>query len=117
MANYYNCSDGSKVSQATIDKRRSAAYRELYEGEPHPSCAGCGRPAQASAHILPQARAKQLGLTELCWSAENIFPSCNSCNAKAENISSPEILTLFNYETIKTILEKYDPERAAKLRR
>lgn len=115
--NYYKCSDGTKVSQSTINSRRSAAYRDLYEGEPHPSCRGCGRPAEGTAHILPQARAKQLGLSELCWKSENMFPSCHSCNAKAENISSTEIAELLNYDTIRSVIIRYDPERASKLPR
>ena len=115
MPNYYKTSTGEKVSQSTINKRRSDAYREMYEGEPHPVCAGCNKPAEASAHIIPQARAKQLGLAELCWSKENIFPSCNSCNAKAENISSTEITKLLNYDTIRDVIIRYDPQRATKL--
>jgi hypothetical protein len=113
--NKYLCSNGERVSQAVIDRRRSQTYRELYEGEPHPICHGCLRRAEGSAHIIPQARAKQLGMTELCWLPINIFPSCTRCNGIAENVSSDAILELKNFETIKEVITRYDPERANKL--
>jgi hypothetical protein len=113
--NKYTCSNGERVSEATIKQRLSKVYREMYEGEGPQMCHGCGGRAEASAHILPKARAKQLHLTELIWSSENIFPACNSCNALAENVASDSILDLLNYERIREVLQKYDPERASKL--
>lgn len=83
--NKYYCSDGSAVSQSTIDRRRSEAYREYYGGEAHPTCKGCGNRAEGTAHILSQARCKILGMTELIWSPANWFPACHRCNSLWES--------------------------------
>lgn len=111
MANRYRCSSGETVTQSTIDKRRSDTYREMYSDNPMPQCSGCEVRAQGSAHILPQARCKQLGLTELCWSPINIVPTCHSCNSRMENISSKEIRELRNIDRILSVYKRYDPER------
>lgn len=116
MANKYRCSNGEMVTQGVINTRRSKAYKKLYEDDPYPLCQGCHCVrSQGSAHIIPQSICKQLGLTELIWSAENIFPACISCNQKAENVSSEAITTLKNFERIKEVIEKYDTERFNKL--
>ncbi len=116
MPNYYNCSNGTKVTEATIKANLSKTYRKMYEGEPYPSCEGCGLVrAQGSAHIIPKSVLKSLGLTELIWDPIMIFASCNQCNQIAENVSSIEITKLKNFERIKEVLFKYAPERASKL--
>jgi hypothetical protein len=86
MANKYFTSSGERVSQATIDQRRSKAYRELYEGESHPMC-GCGKPAQGTMHLVPQAICKQEGKAEYCWLPINMCPACHLCNTRCENVS------------------------------
>lgn len=106
----YTCSDGSKVSQATIDKRRSDSYRRRYSERPSYICQGCGRQAVCSAHIIPQARCKIIGKTELCWSEENYFPACYACNARIENPSGEEIKKLYNLSECLSVIRKYDPE-------
>src|SRR5687768_7385728 len=83
--NYYKCSDGTKVSQSVINSRRSAAYRDLYEGEPHPSCAGCNKPAEGTAHLVPQKVVKSLGKSEYCWLPINMVPACHRCNSLLES--------------------------------
>lgn len=111
MANKYKCSNGELVTQVTIDKRRSDTYKEMYQCEPLQQCGGCDAMAQGSAHIIPQARCKQLGLTELCWSPINIVSACQKCNVCMENISSKEIRELRNIDRILTVYKRYDPER------
>jgi 5-methylcytosine-specific restriction endonuclease McrA len=109
----HKCSDGSQVSQATIDRKRSEAYRDRYDGRPQ-VCQGCGRPAEGSAHIIPQARCKQLHKTELIWSYENFFPACHKCNAAIENPKGKEWKKLLNLFDCLSVIKKYDPELYAK---
>ncbi len=112
--NKYSTSSGERVSEATISKRRSEAYRKLYDYVP--MCGGCGKVrAQGSAHAVPQAYAKSHGMAELCWLPENIFPACNRCNQMAENPSSEDIKTLLNYSTILEVTKKYAPTRYQKM--
>jgi len=108
--NKYLCSNGERVSQAVINRRRSAAYRAVYEGEPRPSCRGCGVPATCSAHIIAQARAKEIGMAELCWSPENFFPSCQNCNQAIEIPSGTAWHSLLNRWECLEVIKKYDPE-------
>jgi len=96
MANKYLCSDGSKVTQAQIDNKRSEAYRNRYSDNPAIWCDGCGQRCQCSAHIISQARCKQIGKTELIWTHENFFPSCFKCNAAIENPKGQEWKSLKN---------------------
>jgi len=71
MPNYYHTSTGEKVSQATIDSRRSKTYRKMYDSQIQ-SCAGCNGTAQGNAHLIPQKVAKDEGMAELCWLPDNI---------------------------------------------
>src|SRR5688572_20863779 len=115
--NRYSCTiTGKSYSEATIKANLSQAYREYYLFEPKGVCEGCNGTGVCTAHIIPKARCKQLHLTSLIWNPENWFRACYICNAVAENVSSNEILELKNYERIKQVIERYDPERATKLR-
>ena len=111
MANYYKCSDGTKVTQTTIDRKRSQTYRELYEGEPHPMCAGCGIPAQGTAHLVPQKVCKSIGRAEYCWLPINMVPACHRCNGLLESYKSEEIKNLYCYERLLEVTEMIDPTR------
>jgi len=111
---YYKCSNGQNVSDATCKARLSKIYREIYEGEPHPYCRGCGSRAQGTAHIIPKARAKQLGKSELIWDKDNLLPACNRCNSILENVQSEEFRQLNCYDYVIEILKKYDYERYTK---
>ena len=106
--NKYYCSDGSRVSQATIDKRRGEAYRERYGDTPQ-SCHGCGRTATCSAHIIAQARCKVLHLTDLIWNPLNFFPSCYICNSRIENPRGEGGKKLCNLEECLVVIREYDP--------
>lgn len=105
------CSDGTVVSEATIKRKLTEAYREKYAGEPHPSCFECGQPAEGSGHIIPKSICKQLHKTELIWDFENFTAMCHSCNQKVENISSPEFKLLNGYEYYLEIFRKHDRTR------
>jgi len=104
--NKYYCSDGSAVSQSTIDRRRSEAYRKKYVGEAHPSCEETGLPAQGSSHILSQSRAKSLHKTELIWEPDNFFPATHETNSRWEHNDS----TLKNYWKYMEYLKTVDDE-------
>ncbi len=109
------CSDGTKISEATIKSRLSKAYRDKYEGNPHPYCAGCGGKAQGSAHIIPKSQLKLLGLSDKIYHPDFFFAACYKCNQVCENISSGDIKKLMNYQTILELIRTYDVERYKKM--
>ena len=115
MPNRYKCSNGELVTDATIKQRRSRVYRELYEGNPHPNCAGCGAPAEGSAHLIPQKVAKESGMSELCWTPINIVPACHKCNSILESYKSEKVKKLRCYDRLLEITRKYLPERYNKM--
>lgn len=100
------CSDGTKVSEATIQRRLSQAYRKKYEGNPHPRCTETGERAQGSSHIISQKRCRQLHKTELIWHPDNFFPATHEVNRRWENNDQ----TLPNYWKYMKFVEKHDPE-------
>lgn len=114
--NHYYDSSGNRYTESMIKARYSKFLRDLYQNEfSAQRCEGCWCRAEATAHIVPKARAKHLHMTELIWTKENTFRACHRCNGIAENVSSPEILNLKNIEQIKQVLYKYDRERYNKL--
>lgn len=105
--NYYQCSNGEKVSQATIDNRRSKAYKLAYQMMDNSICEGCEKErAQGSSHIVSQQRCKHLHKTELIWLRINFFPASHNCNSRWESNDT----TLKNYKRCMAILEVLDPE-------
>jgi len=108
----YFCSDGSRVSEATIKSNLSKSYRESDDGTTH--CRGCGARAEGHAHIVPKSRCKQLHKTELIWYPPNYFKACNRCNLAAENITSEAFRNLLNYYDCLRILREHDSERYQK---
>lgn len=116
MANKSYCSiTGKYYTEATIQAKLSKAYREYYLFNQSGPCEGCGRKGFCTAHIIPRARCKTLHIVSMIWNPENWFRACYICNSAAENVSSTEILDLLNYETIKEVIRRYDPERFTKL--
>ena len=112
--NMYYCSDGSRVSEATIKSRLSKAYRDRYQ-DGHPSCEGCGGRAQGSGHIISKARLKTLHLSDKIYDPDFFLPACHSCNSLMENTSSEAFKKLLCYDKCLTIIKKYDPERYSKI--
>ena len=105
----YECSNGERVSESTIKKRLSAAYRQWYDGGE--GCAGCwvGRASETS-HIISKARCKELHKTELIWNKENTFPSCRRCHLIWETTGALAWCNLLNVDRCIEVLEKYDTE-------
>ena len=102
----YNCSNGEKVSAATISKRLSKAYRDKYEGQPHPCCEEYGTPAECSSHIVSKQRCKQLHRAELIWDPINFYPATYKANLRWEQNDT----TLLNYSRYMEILREFDEE-------
>jgi len=108
--NKYNCSDGSRISQAGIDRRRSEVYRKLYDYVP--ICAACGLTRSCgTAHLIPQMHCKHLGKTELIWDPNNMVPACNVCNSLLESYKSKEVKKLLCYERMLEFTKLHDNER------
>lgn len=113
--NRFYCSDGSTVSQAEIDKKRSEAYRIKYQDNPNPIDEGFKEQrAQCTAHIIAQARCKQLGKTELIWDIDNMFPATFESNQAIENPKGDAWLKLHNKNYCLNFIEKHDKELYAK---
>lgn len=115
--NLFECSDGEKVTQTQINYYRSLCYeqKDFIHGGVQWVCEGCLGKSEGRAHIVPQARCKVIKKTDLIWNTKNVFYACHKCNTTAENISSPAIMQLKNYQRIKAFMLEHDYERATKL--
>jgi len=112
-SNTFRCSDGLRVTQAYIDAHLTKAYsiqdKEL--GRYAHFCFGCGWAVSVGhAHIIPKARCKVLGKTELIWSKENFFPACHKCNLAIENPKGQDWKKLKNIEACMKFIMTHDPE-------
>lgn len=110
-SNTFLCSDGTKVTQAEIDKKRSEAYKLKYQDNPNPIDEGFRQQrAQCTAHIIPQARCKRIGKTELIWDIDNMFPATFESNMAIENPKGVAWHGLQNIGYCLRFIEKHDPE-------
>lgn len=109
--NTFLCSDGTRVTQAEINERRSAAY-EKYDTllDSGNKCEGCGGIATNHAHIIPQSRCKKIGKTQLIWTLLNFFKSCNACNLAIENSKGKDWRYLKNIDHCLVFIKGHDPE-------
>lgn len=113
--NTFLCSDGTRVTQAQIDKKRSEAYRIKYQDNPTPIDEGFReKRAKCTAHIISQARCKQIGKTELIWDIDNMFPATFESNSAIENPKGDAWLKLHNKDYCLSFIEKHDPELFSK---
>lgn len=113
--NTFLCSDGTKVTQKEIDHNRSAAYKVKYRDNPHPIDEGFReKRAQCTAHIISQARCKQIGKTELIWDIDNMFPATFESNQAIENPKGEAWKKLHNITQCLAFIEKHDPILFAK---
>lgn len=112
--NLYYCSNGDRVSEATIKTRYSKATHDKYCHLPTPRCAGCGEPAAGNAHIIAKARLKVLHKTELIWHPAAFFPACHACNQAIENPGGEAWKDLNNRQICLDFIEKHDPELFSK---
>jgi len=113
--NLFKCSDGTKVNQATINRLLSKSHVEIFWshefGMQLPrECKGCGQRCSSTAHIIPKARCKVLGKTELIWSIENQFPACFECNAAIENPKGHAWKSLKNAQKCLDFIKIHDPQ-------
>lgn len=113
-SNTFLCSSGNKVTQAEITRFRNHAYHVQAMSRPVTTCEGCGKPATCRAHIIAQARCKQIGKTELIWHTGNFFPSCYDCNSAIENPKGNDWQQLKNISYCLSFIEKHDKELFAK---
>lgn len=108
------CSNGDRVSQATIDKRYSESLRKKYAFAGSQSsviCDGCKkRPSVHSDHTIARARCKQIHKTELIWDPDNYVRSCEKCHREWESFKSGEWTLHLNSEQRLRFLKKHDPE-------
>lgn len=111
MANMYDCSDGSRVSQATIDRRYAEARKKKYAGTfARLLCESCGEPGNDNDHTVAQARCKVIHKTELIWNPENFPWSCRKCHREWENFKSGNWTKHGNVEQRLRFLKTHDPE-------
>lgn len=112
MANLYYCSDGSRVSEATIQRRYSVSLRTSYiEMSVAPICQGCGKARSVhSDHTIAKARCKVLHKTELIWNPGNYVRSCQRCHNEWESFKSGEWTLHLNVEERLRFLKEHDPE-------
>lgn len=112
-SNTFLCSDGTRVTQAEINERRAEAYDKAYPGwrEKPKTCHGCWkRKQQGFAHIIAQARCKQLGKTELIWYPGNFFPADIQCNSAIESPNGKNWKVLLNIEPCLAFIKEHDQE-------
>lgn len=109
-SNTFACSDGTRVTQDQIDRRRSEAYKNKYPVQ-ELTCHCCWkRQAQGSAHLIPQARCKNLGKTELIWHPRNIVPACIHCNMYWETPKGNNWQNLSDVDYHLEFIGENDPE-------
>jgi len=108
--NRYEASDGTKYTEAQIQRLLHKSYEEERNNNPSIWCEGCGGVANCHAHIIPKARCKQLHKTELIWFKGNYFRSCYRCNLALENPKGEAWFNLKNITDCLNVMQKYDPE-------
>lgn len=107
--NKYLCSDGTRVSEATIKRNLSKSYREHDDGTIR--CRGCGGRAEGHSHPIPKARLKVLGLTERIWDPNFYIKTCHRCNLLLDNIRSQDFRDMNCYLECLELFKKFDRER------
>lgn len=112
--NTFLCSDGRRVTQAEINNRLSKIYSACDKEENRNGgktyCRGCGGLAESHAHIIPQARCKQIGKTELIWQMNNWFYGCFECNSAIENPKGTAWKKLKNIDKCIAFIYEHDKE-------
>lgn len=109
--NRAECEDGTMVSQGTIDRKRSEAYKKKHIGRPRPICGGCEQAmADDNGHIIAQARCKHLHKTNLIWDPNNMTDDCRTCHHVWENFKTGEWRKLKDVDIRVDYLLKHDPQ-------
>lgn len=108
--NTFLCSDGTRVRQEEINFMLKMSYKLKYPEKLY-ACEGCGLYFTAHhAHIIPQARCKKIGKTELIWDVDNFFRADHECNSAIENPKGNEWKRLLNIEHCLSFIKLHDPE-------
>lgn len=87
----YRCSDGTRVSQAQIDRRvkkaKAQKLQQFLDKYGYFFCEDCknneDKPIDCS-HDFPVDKAKKEGRTELAWDVDNITLRGRNCHAKLD---------------------------------
>lgn len=105
------CSDGTRVSEATIKSRYTIALREKHAGNPRAMCGcGCKGPAVHNDHTIAKARCKVIHKTELIWHPDNFESSCEKAHTEWEAFKSGEWIKHANVEKRLAFMKEHDPE-------
>jgi hypothetical protein len=111
MANLYYCSNGERISEATIKARYSRALQAKHAGTSVFVCAACGqRRAEHNDHTIAKARCKVIHKTELIYDPDNFEDSCSICHSQWENFKSGDWINHNNMEKRLRFLKEHDPE-------
>lgn len=111
MPNRHYCSDGSQVTQATIDRKYAEARADKYAGYTAIlPCEACGAPSVDNDHTIAQARCKVIHKTELIWHPDNFPRSCRTCHKQWESYKSGDWINHNNVEERLAFLKEHDPE-------
>lgn len=108
----YRCSDGTMVTQDTIDRKRREVYRTMMERS---RCSAYPwEMANDHDHTISQARCKKLGKTELIWDTNNIELTCREAHKEWESYRSGIFETHDNIIRRMLYVKKHDPENFEK---
>lgn len=110
MANTYECSDGTRITQATIDRRYSQSREEKYQGFSVTLRCQCGEQGNDNDHTIAQRRCKDIRKTELIWNPDNYVWSCRKCHHEWENFKSGEWLRHSNSAERLAFMREHDFE-------
>ncbi len=111
MANRYYCSDGRRVTEATIKTNYSASLRNKHAGQTVFVCGcGCGGRAVHNDHTIAKARCKVILKTELIWHPDNYESSCEKSHREWEDYKTGLWINHQNVEKRLAFLKKHDPE-------
>lgn len=111
MANLYYCSDGSRVSDATIKRNYTESLHQKHAGNPRQMCGcGCNGYAVHNDHTIAKARCKVIHKTELIWHPDNYEGSCEQAHKEWENFKSGAWCLHANVEKRLAFLKEHDPE-------
>lgn len=111
MAIQYYCSDGSRITESSIQQKYSVAIRLKHVGQAFFTCQACLRArATDNCHIIAKARCKTLHKTELIWNPLNFFDACRGCHRAWEDFKSGEWVKQVNAEQSLRFLKENDPD-------
>ena len=91
--NTYNTSNGKRISQAEIDRKTTAAKKQLIQDQldefGYNFCTTCKRndckPVDC-AHVISVDEAKKTGRSELCYDVENMELTGRFCHKKQDGL-------------------------------